>query len=99
MKIEFASPRDTEKRLRLRGIRTVYALVAVPNPASEGLHRAMGFRTMGVRRSTGYKDGTWRDVAWFEKAIGVYDAAPAPLRPLGEVPPEQVLRILEAANA
>lgn len=85
--------------LRLQGVRTVYALVTVPNPASEGLHRAMGFHLMGVQKSTGYKDGAWRDVAWFEKAIGTYDEAPAPLRPLREVPREQVLRVLEAANA
>ena len=85
--------------LRLQGIRTVYALVTVPNPASEGLHRAMGFHLMGVQKSTGYKDGAWRDVAWFEKAIGMYDEAPAPQRPLREVPREQVLRVLEAANA
>ena len=84
--------------LRLQGIRTVYALVTVPNPASEGLHRAMGFRTMGVQRSTGYKDGAWRDVAWFEKPIGAYDVAPAPLRPLEQVPGEQVHRILAAAS-
>ena len=84
--------------LRLQGIRTVYALVTVPNPASEGLHRAMGFRTMGVQRSTGYKDGAWRDVAWFEKPIGAYDVAPAPLRPLEQVPGEQVDRILAAAS-
>ena len=84
--------------LRLQGIRTVYALVTVPNPASEGLHRSMGFRCMGVQRSTGYKDGAWRDVAWFEKTIGTYDEAPAPLRPLRAVPRERVLKILEEAS-
>ena len=34
--------------LRLQGVRTVYGLVSSPNPASEGLHTAMGFRLMGV---------------------------------------------------
>ncbi len=85
--------------LRLQGIRTAYALVTVPNPASEGLHRAMGFHLMGLQKSAGYKDGAWRDVAWFEKAIGTYDKIPAPLRPLREVAREQVLRVLEEANA
>ena len=62
--------------LRLQGVRTVYALVTLPNEKSEGLHRSMGFRLMGVQRSTGYKDGAWRDVAWFELPIAPYDQDP-----------------------
>lgn len=81
--------------LRLQGIRTVYALVTVPNPRSEGLHCSLGFRHMGTQQSTGYKDGAWRDVAWFEKAIAPYDDAPAPLRSIREVPPEAAAAVLE----
>ena len=85
--------------LRLQGIRTVYALVTSPNPASEKLHNAMGFHLMGVQKSCGYKNGAWRDVSWFEKAIGTYDETPVPLRPFWEaVPREQAERILKAAS-
>ena len=80
--------------LRLQGMRTVYGVVTLPNEQSEGLHRSLGFRLMGVQRSTGYKDGAWRDVAWFEKAIAPYDPDPAPLRPFPQVPPQQVAAIL-----
>ena len=80
--------------LRLQGVRTVYALVTVPNEKSEALHRAMGFRHMGTQRSTGYKDGAWRDVAWFEKQIAPYDPDPAPLAPIGQVPLERLAEIL-----
>ncbi|WP_295583270.1 GNAT family N-acetyltransferase [uncultured Oscillibacter sp.] len=80
--------------LRLQGVRTAYALVTSPNPRSEALHQALGFRRMGVQRSTGYKDGAWRDVTWFEKAIGAYDDAPRPPRPVGELPPEAVAAVL-----
>ena len=83
--------------LRLQGVRTVYALVTLPNEKSEGLHRSMGFRLMGVQRSTGYKDGAWRDVAWFELPIAPYDQDPAPLCPLPQVPPEQVAAVLRQA--
>ena len=83
--------------LRLQGVRTVYALVTLPNKKSEGLHRSMGFRLMGVQRSTGYKDGAWRDVGWFELPIAPYDRDPAPLRPLPQVPPEQVAAVLRQA--
>lgn len=54
--------------LRLQGIRTVYAGVTVPNPASERLHESMGFVRLGTYHSIGYKAGGWHDVAWFEKA-------------------------------
>ena len=80
--------------LRLQGIHTVYALVTVPNEKSEGLHGSMGFRHMGTHRSTGYKDGAWRDVAWFEKQIAPYDPDPAPLAPIGRVPAERLAEIL-----
>ena len=50
--------------LRLQGIRTVYGCVTVPNEKSEGLHQALGFRRLGTYRSTGYKCGAWRDVAF-----------------------------------
>ena len=83
--------------LLLQGVRTVYALVTLPNEKSEGLHRSMGFRLMGVQRSTGYKAGAWRDVAWFELPIADYDQGPAPLRPLPQVPPEQVAAVLRQA--
>ena len=82
--------------LRLQGIHTAYALVTVPNEKSEGLHGSMGFRHMGTQRSTGYKDGAWRDVAWFEKQIAPYDPDPAPLAPIGQVPLERLAEILAA---
>ena len=85
--------------LRLQGVRTVYALVTLPNEKSEGLHRSMGFRLMGVQRSTGYKDGAWRDVAWFEKPIAPYDQNPEPIRPVGDIPAEALAAILKRYEA
>ena len=75
--------------LRLQGIRTAYGCVTVPNPASEGLHRALGFQRTGVWHRSGYKGGAWRDVAWFEKPLAPYDPAPAPVLPIGAVPPAE----------
>ena len=82
--------------LRLQGVRTVYGLVSSPNPASEGLHTAMGFRLMGVQRKAGYKNGRWIDLLWFEKAIAPYTPAPAPLVPVGRLPGEQVRAALDS---
>lgn len=82
--------------LRLQGVHTVYGLVASPNPASEGLHAALGFRVMGVQRSAGYKNGRWIDLLWFERAIAPYDPAPPPLTPVSQLPPDQVRAILDS---
>lgn len=81
--------------LRLQGVRTVYGLVASPNPASERLHAALGFRLMGVQQKAGYKNGRWIDLLWYEKAIAPYDETPGPLIPVGELPETQVRAILD----
>ena len=80
--------------LRLQGVRTAYGCVTVPNPASEGLHRALGFRTAGIWRSAGFKCGAWRDVAWFEKPLASYEPDPGPLLPIGAVPPAERAAVL-----
>ncbi len=72
--------------LRLQGVKTAMGCVTAPNPASEALHRAMGFRLTGTSLNAGYKNGAWHDVLWFEKAIGLYDIPPAPVVPIGAVP-------------
>ena len=80
--------------LVLQGVRTAYGVVTDPNPASEGLHQALGFRRAGVHRNTGYKDGAWYDVIWFEKALAPYDLAPAPVVPFPRLDPRAVEEIL-----
>jgi phosphinothricin acetyltransferase len=67
--------------LAAQGYRNAYAGVTLPNPASEALHRAAGFTPVGVYRGVGFKHGRWHDVAWFERALGARDAAPAEPRP------------------
>lgn len=57
-------------RLAERGFRTVLAAMTLPNEASEGLHRAMGFEPVGTFRRIGYKHGRWHDVAWSQRSIG-----------------------------
>ena len=79
--------------LQKQGVRTAYGVVTMPNDASSALHQKLGFRTLGTYRNTGYKNGRWRDVVWFEKHIGSFDGAPEPLRPIGQIADrEAVLR-------
>jgi len=67
-------------RLAARGYRTAVAGMTLPNAASEGLHRALGFEPVGVWRRIGWKDGAWHDVAWVQRALAGGDDPPAELR-------------------
>ncbi len=62
-------------RLAERGHRTVLAGMTLPNPASEGLHRALGFVPVGVHRRVGWKHGAWHDVAWVQRDLAAGQAA------------------------
>ena len=88
-----------EELLGLQGVRTAYGCVTLPNGASEGLHAAMGFHLAGTWHSVGYKCGAWHDVAWFEKEIAPHGREPAPLRPIGAIPPERAAEILRRYGA
>jgi phosphinothricin acetyltransferase len=54
------------RRLVERGYRTAIAGMTLPNEASAGLHRALGFEPIGTYRRIGWKHGRWHDVAWLQ---------------------------------
>jgi L-amino acid N-acyltransferase YncA len=56
-------------RLTERGFRTAIAGMTLPNDASVGLHRAMGFEPVGTYRRIGFKHGAWHDVAWTQRIL------------------------------
>jgi phosphinothricin acetyltransferase len=57
-------------RLRAQGFHTALAGITEPNAASVALHRSLGFERVGVYREVGYKAGAWRDVSWWQLALG-----------------------------
>jgi phosphinothricin acetyltransferase len=71
--------------LPLQGYVNAYAGVTLPNPASVGLHEAMGFQPVGVYRHVGFKCGAWHDVAWYQRPLQPPPDEPSPPRPLEEV--------------
>jgi phosphinothricin acetyltransferase len=71
--------------LRVQGFRTAVGIIALPNPASVGLHERMGFLRGGFLHAVGYKHGRWHDVGWWELALGERTPVPPPPRPLAEV--------------
>ena len=64
-------------RLADRGYRTLVAGMTLPNDASAGLHRAMGFQPIGTYRQIGWKNGTWHDVAWTQRVLTEVGDPPA----------------------
>jgi phosphinothricin acetyltransferase len=68
------------ERLAARGYRTVVAGMTLPNDASVGLHRALGFEPVGTYRRIGFKLGRWHDVAWTQRSITEGDDPPEELR-------------------
>ncbi len=73
--------------LRLQGFRLVIAGVTLPNPGSEGLHRALGFQPVGTFDGVGWKAGRWHGVSFFE--LELFPRAdgprPVPIRPLPDL--------------
>jgi phosphinothricin acetyltransferase len=70
-------------RLRAQRFQVACAGVTLPNDASVGLHRAMGFETVGVYKRIGWKAGAWHDVMWLELALApaTHERPPEPLLP------------------
>lgn len=65
--------------LHLLGLHNAVALIALPNPASVGLHESLGFRRVALYRSIGYKLGAWRDVGHWQLSLRPSEGEPAPL--------------------
>ena len=65
-----------------QGYLNAYSCITLPNERSIGLHRRFGFAELGIFRKTGYKLGTWHDVVWMGKELGMFGDQPEEPRPL-----------------
>ena len=90
------------KLLRLQGFFNAYAAIALPNPASIGLHESLGFSKLGVYHDVGFKFGQWRDVGWWELSLQEKVntiAEPAEPVPFNKLDSSEVDRILESSQS
>ena len=71
--------------LALQGFRGAIGVIALPNPASVGLHERMGFAPAGVLRAVGYKHGRWHDVGWWQLELQPLDPPEGAPRTVAEV--------------
>jgi L-amino acid N-acyltransferase YncA len=51
------------------GFHSAYAGIALPNPSSIGLHKAVGFKSIGVFQDAGFKFEKWHDVSWWQRKV------------------------------
>ena len=65
------------KALEGEDVHRAYAGIALPNPASIGLHERFGFKRVAHFTQQGRKFGRYWDVAWYEKPLGAEPAEPA----------------------
>lgn len=70
--------------LRLQGCHLVLGGITLPNEASEGLHKNLGFSLVGVYKKIGFKLGKWHDVAWYQRQL-LEERAPKEILPIEEV--------------
>jgi L-amino acid N-acyltransferase YncA len=75
---------ELTRRLRRQRFHVACAGITLPNPASVALHESVGFVPVGVYRRIGWKDGSWRDVGWWQLELQPAGEG-APAEPL---PPE-----------
>ena len=54
---------------RGRGVHVMVAAIALPNEASVGLHRALGFAEVGVMPEVGLKFGQYRDLCLMQRIL------------------------------
>ena len=65
--------------LRTLGYFKAYAVIALPNDASVGLHESLGFRHVGTFEDIGYKLGRWHTVGYWELTLRERSEPTAPL--------------------
>lgn len=64
------------KLMEQQGFRSVIAGVTSPNPGSEALHAAFGFKRVGTLANAGYKFNTWYDVGLWQRELAELDDPP-----------------------
>ncbi len=85
--------------LEALGYRNAFAGITLPNDASVGLHRAMGFEPVGIYREVGYKLGAWRDTSWWRRAISALSREPDTPMEFCALPAAAVERLCAEAAA
>ena len=80
--------------LKAQNFASAYACITIPNSPSTSFHEEMGFKLIGYFHKSGFKHGSWLDVAWYEHALSDYSQSPLPPIPFPILKKETVDGIL-----
>jgi L-amino acid N-acyltransferase YncA len=83
--------------LREQGYINAYGIITLPNPASVGIHEALGFVQAGVFRHAGFKNGSWLDVGWYQLTLSDLPDTPSEPRLFENFPAERLNALLAAS--
>lgn len=64
------------ERLSARGFVSAIACITMPNPESTVFHEQLGFKAVGMMPGIGFKFGAWRDVGYWQLALGPHPVPP-----------------------
>ena len=82
--------------LTLQEYRNALAGITLPNDASVGFHRALGFEPIGVFERVGYKFGRWHDTLWLARPLARHCTQPPVPVPLAALPRTRIDALLQA---
>ena len=89
-----------EQALSKMGIKNLYACIGYPETEDPYLtknsvqfHAHMGYRMVGEFYKCGYKFGTWYNMVWMEKIIGLHTPDPAPVIPFPDLKPDEIANV------
>lgn len=71
--------------LTMQGYVMAFAGIALPNVASQALHRSLGYERIGTYPNVGHKHGAWRDCEWWGKPLAPPEDSPGPIRRVSDV--------------
>jgi len=70
-----------------QGFTQAIGAIALPNPASVGLHEAVGFHNAGIYREVGFKQGQWIDVGIWQRELAGSSVPPVEPRRFVDIRP------------
>jgi len=76
--------RELLQTLKTQGYHTLIATIALPNPASVGLHESLGFEPAGIQERVGRKFDRWHDVGLWQLHLRSADHHPTPVTKLAD---------------
>jgi phosphinothricin acetyltransferase len=82
--------------LAAQGFVIAHAGITLPNPASIGLHEAVGFRPLGTYDHVGFKLGRWHAVGWWQRRLREPPEAPQEPIALAELLSRSPAAVFEA---